>query len=254
MTSTEFNSLSNTLKWNYILKNVELAICLIGIVGNFFTFFVLSRRHFANFSFPFYAKAMAITDSLVLLMAINEWSAIILNLDLSITSSIFCNLVVYLAITFTGISLCLVSTIAFDRLLTIVYPIYTTKIKKLSFKATLVVVIVVANFIIYVPLPLNYTLVEYKTSNTTSIRRCEIPSVSSASFISWLILGNIFVVSFVINNVLTGMLIYALMRSWNRLSITSTERRNRDRKFAMTSITLNIACFIFKFSKCPFLY
>jgi hypothetical protein len=255
---TNFDSLTtNTQKVTYIFKNFQFALCLAGIVGNFYTFLVLSRQRFATFTFPFYAKLMAITDSLVLIIAINNWTSFMLKLDLmQLPSPVLFKIASYLEVTSSGISLWLLVSISFDRFLTITRYNTTTAsqiIKTLKFRLTLIGIVLIWNSLIHLPMPLNISLTNMncsEASNASNYNCQPQQSMTSPKLINWLIFGNIFAASGVINNVLTVMLFVSLARTrrvlMGRNNGMEEVREQRDRKFAVTSIGLNVACLCFK--------
>jgi hypothetical protein len=244
MAINDFTKLSIPLKCKYIFQNVQFLICLNGIVGNYLTFRVFKRTRFTNISFPIYAKIMAITDSLVLLLTINTWTSFMFGLDMTLTSPILCSLSAYFVVTFSGISLWLLTLAALDRLLSISYPTYHRHlIKTLNFRLILILLIFSCNFLIYLPMPLNYTL--WLSYSNSSLVICQPRNIQSAFLINWLILGNVTMVT-VVNNVLAGMLFVSLLRSRRKLMIYTSDRVRRDRKFSLNSIALNVACFVCK--------
>lgn len=239
-----FDDLSSALKCVYIFKNILFPICLIGIIGNFYTFCVFTRRGFSNLSISFYAKIMSINDIIVLTLTIDNWTKFMFDFDLSLTSPIMCSLLDYSNVTLTSISIWLLALIAFDLWLNISQPIYNATLKKPKFKVALVTLIYICNFMFHLPMALNYMLVHDNQTNTYT---CVAKSSDAGSLISWLIFGNIFSVSFVINNLLVVMIWIALVRSRRILTVTNNpDRIKRDNKFGVTSIILNMTCFVFK--------
>lgn len=117
---------------------------------------------------------------------------------------------------------------------------YRSVSRKLAFKAILLILTFVWNFLIYLPIAMSFVLVQ--DSSTLS---CQL--TSNSTLVKWLILGNVFFVTFVLRNTLTIMLFVSFMRSRVKLRVTSIDRiRRRDRKFAITSVMFNLVCFIFK--------
>jgi hypothetical protein len=242
--AVNFNDLSSSLKLIYIFKNILFPICLIGIIGNIFTFCVFTRSRFKNLSFSFYAKIMAVNDILILTLTLNNWTSLMVDFDLNLTSPITCSLRTYLTVTSTSISIWLLESIAFDRWISISHPIYNTTLKNPKFKVALVLTIYICNYMLNLPMALNYILVHVNQTNTVI---CVAKNSEAGSLFSWLIFGNVFSVSFVINNFLVVMIWIALIRSRQILMITNNIARiNRDKKFGVTSIILNMVCFIFK--------
>lgn len=226
--------------------NILVAICFIGIIGNILTFCVFTRQSFKKLSFPFYSKIMALNDIIALALSINKWTSFMFNLDLSLAAPIVCSLVIYSSVTLASISIWLLALIAFDRWLKIAQPIYyNVTLNKLKLKVALVVAVYICNFVYHAPMmKLDYKLVE---ANESKGFICLVQNPADNSYVYWLIFGNILFVSFLVNNFLAGMIWISLVRSRERLMIkNNTARIIRDRKFGVTSIIFNMACFIFK--------
>lgn len=238
-------SIGISQKITYIFENIQFVVCLIGIVGNIYTFSVYSRQRLATLTLTFYAKCMALSDLFVLLLSINNWTKYMFNADLDLVAPIFCSLVSYLVLTFSGISVWLLALIALDRFLIISYAhFHKSLMRKLPLKVILVLLILIWSFLIYLPIATSFVFVR-DTSNTTSTFSCQL--TSNSALVSWLILGNVFFVTFVLNNTLTLMLFVSLIRSRVKLRVTCIDGiRQRDRKFAITSVMLNLVCFVFK--------
>jgi hypothetical protein len=184
----DYNSLTDLLKIAYIFQYLEICVAGVGIVGNFLTFIVFLRKRFRNSSFGFYIKVMAITDSIVLMHSFRHWAAFIVDWNIDIVWPFFCPIGEYQPYTCASISCWLLALIAFDRWISIAYPNRFVLFKKRWFQSLLVCVIILANLLYFIILPLNYHIHEESTLNVTAVIKTCVIDLSPFLLGNWLFL------------------------------------------------------------------
>ena len=105
-----------------IIGYFQLLIGVIGEVGNVLAIIIFSRHSLRKYSYSFYCLVLAFTDIAYLLQTFISWSAYNLNADLTTAAAFLCPLTAFIPYYFGTLSTFLLSMIAVDRTLTIVYP------------------------------------------------------------------------------------------------------------------------------------
>ena len=245
-----FWSLNTYLQISYILQNIQLIVSAIGIIGNILVFIVYYRPDLNKHSYSFYCRAMAISDIGLLICYIKTWALYILDANLDTVSPFFCSISQYLPNFFGGLSITMLTLIASDRMITIVYSNRFAFIKKCWFQWLTVLICIVYNLSVNLLTPLNNYIMDIgqSISSSQSIKIC----ILDANLVvtqMWIILGNFLLFNIIINNVLNIKMILFIVSSRRRVSRNLGNMRNsaaRDRKFAITSIGLNLACMVLK--------
>ena len=230
-----------------LVKSIQSAIALIGIILNTLAICVFQRKELKKHSYSIYWKTKALIESLVLLHIFRVFAKHFLNADLNLISPIFCRLVNYFGYVTFGISLWLECIITFDRFFIIVYPNRFGFMRKRSFQMTAILFVVVYSLVIYSTYPFNTRLdkVVDLINGTSSSKKCHV-SVNIVKSMWIISLVNTFIVNIVVNPVLDLIIISRIIstrrnaRHLNRWTIN-------DRKFAVSAIGLNINSLILKF-------
>lgn len=114
-------SLNTYQQVTYIFEYAQLAVAIVGIIGNIFVFAVFSRPNLRKHSYSFYCRAMAISDICLLMNCFKNWTSYIFDANLDTFSPFFCSISVFILYLSGGQSLTLLTLITADRMLTIVY-------------------------------------------------------------------------------------------------------------------------------------
>ena len=231
-----------------LVKSIQSAIALIGIILNTLAICVFERKELKKHSYSIYWKTKALIESLVLLYIFRVFAKHFLNADLNLISPIFCHLVNYFGYVTFGISLWLECIITFDRFFIIVYPNRFGFMRKRSFQIAAILFVVVYSLIIYSNYPINIRLdkvVDLNNGTSSESEKCHI-SVNIVKSMWIISLVNTFIVNIVVNPILDLIIISRIIstrrnaRHLNRWTIN-------DRKFAVSAIGLNINSLILKF-------
>lgn len=251
----KFETLNEYEKLTFIFQYLSIVVACVGTVANVFTFIVLSRRRFENYSFAFYSKVRVFMDIGVLLHSFRHFAAFVLDSNIDLTSELVCKLAEYVAYIFGSMSVWLLTLMSFDRLVTIVYPNKFIIMKKKNTQLGLVVAMLLYSVCLYLTMPFYTSLssrlaYDNRTNTSTYVLTCSIENESQSKLIYWIDLVNLMTVTFGINNVLAGIIIVFIFRSRKKFKTGKENREKRatlrDRKFAINSIALNFKCFLCK--------
>lgn len=230
----------------FVFLNSILAA--IGIISNLLVFVVFQRKRVKCLSFSIYFKVMAISDICVLLHTYRTLVSYILGFQIE-HHPFLCQFTEYSKIVPASISCWLLSLIAFDRMRSIVFSSHLEIFKNIKFQIFLTLVIIVGSLCLFSPIPLFYEYTSY-TFYDVEYKYCVIDG-SKYLIIFLVSLSNWIVSGLVINNVLSIIMIVFIFKSRRKVSsFLSNDMNNRnkikDRKFAISSIILNITCLVLK--------
>ena len=245
----DYNSLNYYQRLNYIFQCFQAVISVPGIIGNILIICIFLRKRLINYSYSFYSIVMACADIFPLLSGIRHWSALVVDANLDLVSPFFCAIGEYLPYVGGTISLWLLALISLDRFLTIVYPNRFKLLKKRHFQAIMALILIAYSLLAHIQLPLYYTL-EPTSNETNSTLVCSIPQNVSATH-SIIFMANTFAVVIVINNFLSGKMVWYLISTRKKIAVSLKHKHHsystvKDHKFALSSIGLNICCIICK--------
>lgn len=239
-------------KLNHIFQYFLALVGFTGILGNLLTFCVFRRQRLRKFSYSFYSRVMVCSDVIVLLHTFRHWAATIFNANIDLVASFLCTIDEYQPYVATFTSLWLLTLISIDRLVTIAFPTRFKFLKARWFQVTLVLVVIAYSFLVNILLPLNYRLDVANQTNSSSssaqaAARCSIsPEVASRQ--SWIYLVNILFLTLIANNIISLWMVFFIFLSRKKLTSLSSRRQStvRDKKFALSSIGLNMCSLVCK--------
>lgn len=235
----------------FIVKNVYLWLCIVGIFGNILSVVIFCRKFLKSYSYSFYCRLMAVNDTILLVNFSAHLIKDFIDTNFDIVSPLFCSLKVYPNYVIGTISLWLLTLISIDRLFTIVYPSRFNIIKKRWFQITMISVIISYSIIINLTAALNYkydVIFDMDRNLTKSV--CYLSSVDQNKQ-SMVLFANFLIVNIVVNNILNVKIIAFIVRSRRKTSYNKVNRTNnnshlssKDRKFSICSVGLNLTSFI----------
>lgn len=245
-----YYSLNTYQQVTYIFQCIQSTIGVIGIIGNIFVFIVFSRPNLKKHTYSFYCRAMAISDIGVFIFTFKNWASYILEADLDVVSPFFCSINSFLIYLLGGQSILMLTVITADRMLTIVYMNRFSFLKKRWFQWLIIFIGILYNALLDILLPINTRLIEIDlgTNSSQSIKLCFLDTKIFEKY-GWLVLANFFFWNILVNNILNIKIIWFIVSSRRNVARNSSNLRNstlRDRKFAITSIGLNLTCMILK--------
>lgn len=243
-------SLNTYQQVTYICENIQLIIAVIGIIGNILVFIVFSRPNLKKYSYSFYCRAMAIADIGLFACILKNWTAYVLDANLDIVFPFFCSTSIFLLYLSGEQSVLILTFLTADRMLSIVYSNRFNFIKKRWFHWSIVIVGLVFNTSLN-SLPVIYDrIIEINQTNTSTetIIACYLsPEIDFKQI--WIILA-FFIVNIVITNFFNIKVIRFMVSSSRNVNRNSSNNLShssaRDRKFAISSIGLNISSIVLK--------
>ena len=245
-----FQLLNKYEKINYILVNIQLILGILGIVGNVLTICVFSRKLLRRYSYSFYWRIMALIEVIVLTETFKNWSNYVVytNSSYPVLSRLLCMFGDY--VTYCGgyISVWLHTIISVDRLIVIGYSNKFRVFQKRWFQLTLVLILVIYSTLLNIRMPLNYRLQSLISTSNMSKIICFKPQHIQKE--NGFLVGSNYVIShFVLNGLLDLKLIIAIRASKKKLYryVYNMKWTIRDRKFAITSIVMNISSLLLIF-------
>ena len=239
-----------------IFEYIRFVIGILGVIGNVLVIIIFSRQSLRKYSYSFYCLIMAISDICFMSNVFIDWTAYIFGANLELVGTLFCKIVFLLPTYFSDFSAHLLTLIAIDRMITIVYPRRFLIMKKRWFQSLIVAILALIVLVRYIAIPLYANIIEIPLTNSSSqtIRTCTAePEILKIE--TWISIAIFVIENLIINNWLNIKTIRFIMASRRRVNNRNVNSRNsslsnRDRKFAFCSISLNLACIIFKL---PFL-
>ena len=235
---------------NFALGYVQLFIGLIGLIGNVLVIVLFSRRSLSKYSYSFYCRAMAISDSGIMTFTFLDWASFNLGANLETTGPLPCKIVEFFHEYFVGVSIFLLTIIAIDRMLAIVYPKRFIVLKKRWVQYLVVVTLAFFVLLTCIIVPLNTDLIEFRRKNSTELIRFCLIQPRIANIQMWVIISIYIGLNIIINNFLNIKTVRFIMGSRRRVATNgrNSSLSSRDRKFAVCSVSLNLAAMILKMS------
>ena len=239
-----------------IIKNVfVLAIPFVliwGVVGNAFSFIIFSRKKFRVTFFSVYFRILAFTDTFTLLFIINDFSATYLNEDIQNSSFIMCKMFYYFIYSISPISAWILVTVSLDRMLNIIKPNQYLFMKKKKTQITICFGIFVLNMVYYIPQAIFKEYQQVNLSNSSADIEYKCVGLDEEKIVDWMDLFNSTIMPFILMIIFTTITVKRLFESRSKNLSGHIGIKNRDVKFALTSISLNVFFFLFNLPVCIF--
>jgi hypothetical protein len=228
-------------------------IILLGLIGNLISIIVFTRKKFQNTIFSTYYRFLVFIDSMALLFyASDKFMDIGFNLSIRGLNIHLCYFFKMSAYVFPSTSGWTLVIISLDRLISILYPAKLLFRKKKQFQMTVCLCVFVYGIIAYTELFFTCSSepIEYNNgSNVTSHRYVNFSSSSRSErnqkLTDWLDLFNSTVVPSFSMIICSSIVLKKMHDSTKKFggNISNTKGKktiNRDLKFALTSVVLNL--------------
>ena len=233
--------MESTMKYliNYI--NICLVLLIfVGSISNCFVFKIYSTVKFRKLSISIYFMASSLVDLIMVTVNLtvfylrSQYNFIIQN-----QNNFTCKFFWWLAFAIGPISPWLSVTVSLDRFFNIIYPRKFPILTQLSIQISIIVGIILFNFLFYAQILLNFNWIEVKSVNVTDYGRgnCEMATGQTLFLMD---LFNSTLVPFVFMIVLSGALIRGINEARKRTGVTNTNTQMRDQRFAITTVSLNL--------------
>lgn len=231
---------------------IYISIAILGIIGNTLMYLVYSKSSLSKLSVSIYFRAMALSNLLINFNLIRLFFEIWSNFLLIDYSEFSCRSISYLSFVGASLSAWFELAASIDRFLAILYPNRFKMIQKKIFKFIFILSLTVYNFAVYFPLLFDY-FIKYSFDQNGNIitQRCitfSTTSLERMDFINSTAVPFLFMINF------SAATMFGIARSRNRvnninMNLNSLKIKNRDLKFGLTIISVNIIFFVLNLPK-----
>ena len=237
----------STATFTYTLNTISVITIGIGFIGHIVSIIVFLRKPFRANSISTYCISLGIVECLVLLRFAQNIALIAYDINsLSDLSDELCKWIPYFITLLSSIQPFIMVVFSIDKLLSMSmrtrsFPI----LKKKWFQLSIVAGIVLFNVAIYIYFPI---LIKRREVSPGRLVCDQTATSLFALYITVLLIASL-ILPFVIMIITSVLTIRQLIKSRNsieRVGNVGKERKLRDAKYAITSVTLNIMFIIFK--------
>jgi hypothetical protein len=233
-----------------ILAYLSLVISVFGFIGNVLIFFVYRRPIMKKTSVSLYFQVNVFVENFIVLNMIRVSFIRAWQMDLRFVNDFFCKTAQYSVFAIGAISPWILVAVSIDRFLAIAYPkrfklIYTEK-----FKSIYILSLFIFNILLYSPQLWFRELRIIEEFNQTTNQTISIETIcysENLAFIWWFDLFNAALFPFLFMIIISSCMVYVLFKSRKKFkSLVGKDKRksSKDRKFAITLITLNLVFLI----------
>lgn len=225
-----------------------MVIDVVGIFGNLLTFIVFSRKVFRNNSISTYCRALAIFDSIQFIMLPYDIARVFYGVDWSLQSDLSCQIYAYLNVAPPTIPGWILVAFSIDKLLSMRRN-QIALLKKLWFQWLVIATIALISLLMYIEIAIDIRLYTVTYFYVYTVTYCDWSTLSYFKLINFFDLIESSLIPFIImliTSIATIFMIRKSTRSVERVGKIDKQRKRRDIKFAITSITFNILFIILK--------
>jgi hypothetical protein len=226
------------------LAKIRITIAIVGFVGNAITFIVFSKKAFSNISLSVYGRALVLVDMHILIALVRDLCSVFLELDIMVLSLGVCKTLLYINLSLTSVSGWLTVAFSLDKFISM------TRCKRLKFalkrcnQYRIAVIIVVSHFVAYFTVVHQFVLTYTQIAPNVTMATCNIFTMPNKDLLFVMFVLDSLFGPFVLMMLATFVITHKLVSSRKKLEFTANriwrERRLRDRKFAVTSIVMNV--------------
>ena len=245
--------MKNALEY-FIVYLMAPLVLIIGLVGNTLGTLVLSKQKLIKMGSIHTLRYLLLIDSVYLLMIIQPYAAFSFGMDFTLISDRVCKLFKYFNYSLDVISPWLLVFVSFDKLVSIKTPARKDILRKTKCQRLYLLVIFVFNMIYYLPFAYFSVLTDSEMrlvdqNRTVIVRSCSFVNSRAQRLLSLMDIVNRALIPFTLMSLFTLLIIQTVFESRNRVIANYTFRQNktfqRDVKFAITAIILNVVYFLF---------
>ena len=228
----------------FVSSVLDVVVLSIGLIGNIISIIIFSRKTFRNNSISTYCIALAISECLSIIQLINIIYYFPNNDFLFNLNDTSCKIVHIGIILLSGIPPFIMAAFSVDKLLSM----RTNSIailKKKWFQWSVVAAIVLFNIGFY----MYYPILVKRTEIFPGYFLCNGYTIGFYTIHQILVIFEICIIPFAILMITSILTIRQLFKSSNSIERNgkmSKERKSRDRKYAITSVTFNIMFIVLK--------
>lgn len=241
MVAIDFTALNTREKVTYVFEYLTVILAGVGLIGNTLTFLIFYRKRFDKVSFVLFMKVKMLSDSFILLHSFRHFISYIYQVDVTNMSRFLCKIAEYSVYVASSVSYLMLTFIVGDRMISIKYPNRFDFLKKPLVQYLLIMIAFTYSALFYIMMPVYYDL--GLVANETV---CAIHSPQSTIVFIFYLVNQTFI-TLAINNTLTFITMASVFKSRNKLKQNRKSLAdNRDIKFAVNSIALDLLCFVCK--------
>ena len=231
--------------FSYAMGITQMVIISVGFLGNIASFIIFSRRTFRKNSISTYCQALAIFESLTLIELLNYVALLFYDSSLAATSDALCKILNYIPSLYSSIPAWILVAFSLDKMLSM-RTTSTPILKKKWFQWSVVCVIVLSHLLLYIAVPIMLQRIEFFPGYYV----CNIAFLNFFNAFVIITLVETCYIPFIVMLVLSILTIRQLMKSRNSVERTAghvnKDRRSRDARYAISSITFNFMFITFK--------
>ena len=230
--------------FTFAMTIVQAVIIGIGLIGNLLSIIIFSRKAFRSNSISTYCIALSIVQCMSLTQLIVAIHSLAYKINLSDQSDSLCKFFNSIPAFLSGMQPWIMVAFALDKLLCMRAKRIAI-LKKKWFQWSVVVAIALVNTAIYINMPIlmkrreifpGYFMCDLSTINLFYINT--VVSLLETGFLPFVVM--------VITSILTTRLLIKSRNAVMKTGKVSKERKSRDRKFAISSLSFNILFIILK--------
>ena len=217
-------------------------ILLTGLVGNLCGFIVMRRKELTNLGPRSMYSYLFASDTLYLIQIIFQYLEYSYDIHLINASDTFCKIYQYFSFSLCPISCFILCYISFDRYISITYPSRRFILRKEKSQLIFYLIIFIFNSIYYIPIAFESAVINIDNDTNVTSLQCNFIDSKAQEILSWMDLANFVIVPFSLMTIISLLLIYTIFASRRRTggSVLSNRNLNKDIKFSITCLALNL--------------
>lgn len=232
----------------FIFCVVRTVTITVGLIGNALSFIIFSQPVFRKNSISSYCRALAIFDCFTINQLISDISLLTSNNYLPGIFNSYCKVFYYFSIGFSSIPGWILVIFSFDKMLSMRRTNGKFEfLKRRKFQFSVIVLIVFTNLLIYSEIPILLNIINVTDANGTISEICDVKYIPFANLVSAMYLIEASIIPFGLMTFISVVIVRSIRKSRKSLekttrrdSLIMKERKSRDAKFAVTSLTLNV--------------
>ena len=230
--------------FTFIIADIEAAIIVIGLIGNVITIIIFSRKVFRSNSISTYCIALAIFELGTIIELIADVYCLTQNKNIFDQSDPICKFYYSFYTWLASIQPWIIVAFSLDKLLSMRVN-SPAILKKKWFQWSIVTGIVLFSIGLYIYVPIYIRIREV----LPGLSLCDVTSIGFFNIHIILFIFETCLVPFLFMIITSILIILLLIKSRNSVaqnSQVSRDRKSRDRKYAISSISFNLSFIVLK--------
>ncbi len=224
---------------NYFVFYIEAPLVLtLGLIGNLTGLVMLSVKKDNEIKPKEMFFSLFLFDTLMLISILIYYLKLGFAIDLLIHTSLICKAAMYVLYSLASVSSMILVYILIERLLSVKFPVESNMLRMKLVQFTYLLIMIVFNFIYYLPVPFNYDIVKYK-----NITGCFFINSDKKIMISNLTITHKLLLPSGLMVIFSTLLIYSIFKSKSRVLTLYSRREieifNNDVHLSIMSFVCN---------------